>query len=105
MSADFPLTVEVCDERLTISIGISTLAYAARQGPYFEALTLDPDTHQYDESRVRITDETVFAKEVARQLNQENEAGATLVHFLLDKAAEEVVEQGGEGISIPHLGT
>ena len=105
MSANSPLTVEVRDDRLTIEIGISTLAFAARQGPYFEALTLDPETHQYDESRVTITDETDNAKEVARQLNQENEAGATLVHLLLDKAAEEVVEQGGEGISIPHLGT
>lgn len=45
-----------------------------------------------------IADPQAFAKEVCRELNQEEEDGTTPVHRMLDAVMIEAVEQGCEGI-------
>jgi hypothetical protein len=46
-----------------------------------------------------ISDKTVWAQEVVRQLNSEREDGSTPVHRMFDAAFLEALEQGAEGIS------
>lgn len=80
-----PLQVEVAGGRLTISIGIGTLAFAV----------------QHAENRwpkdIFISDPYEFAKDVSRMLLKEAEDGTTAVHLLLDKAAVDATDQGSEG--------
>ena len=81
-----PLSVKIEEGALTISIGIGVLAYAVQMN------------ENSWESGWRIADIPVFAKEVLRELERDDETGATRVHRLLEDAAEEVLEQGGDGI-------
>lgn len=91
------LSIEIADGRLCISIGVSALCHAATSGPYFDSICAESD------QEITITDEDVFAKEIVRELHQEEENGTTLVHLMLDKAAERAVESGAEGIEIPEV--
>lgn len=50
------------------------------------------------EPRYRITNAKAFAKDVVRALNDEEEDGTTPIHRLMDKACEEAIEQGAEGV-------
>lgn len=50
------------------------------------------------EPRSRVTDVKAFAAAVVEELDREEENGATLVHHLFDRAMEEAVENGCEGI-------
>lgn len=84
-----PLSVSVADGVLSISIGVDVLAHAIsvgrRYGSPFDLIVTDPDA---------------FAKEVALELQSEEEDGTTRVHMLLDEVALSVAENGGEGIDI-----
>ncbi len=88
------LEVKIVCGVLTITIGISTLAFATHMNGEFDAY----DGEAGDFLRTTITDEAVFAKEVAHVLNEEEEDGTTLVHLMLDKAAGLAIEQGAEGV-------
>lgn len=46
----------------------------------------------------KVTDAAVFAKEVVRELNSEDEEGTTAVHKMFDAAFNEAIEQGAEGV-------
>lgn len=46
----------------------------------------------------RVTNPEVFAKEMVRALNDEDEQGTTPIHRLLDEATNEAIESGAEGI-------
>jgi hypothetical protein len=48
---------------------------------------------------VEVTDEQQAAKSIVRYLNDEDEEGSTVIHFALDKALRNAVEQGEEGFS------
>lgn len=91
------LSVEIVDGELSIRIGVSILCFATINGAYFETLV--------DEAEVKypvITDDDAFAAAILHELRREqNEAGETLVHQMLDKAAEMATEQGAAGISFP----
>lgn len=88
------LKVTIEDERLVISIGIETLGTAILQGPYFDRLW-GVGREAY------ISDEEKFGKSILHALKREvNETGETLVHKMLDAAAEYVFEYGEEGIDI-----
>jgi hypothetical protein len=50
------------------------------------------------EPRYRITDPELFAGAFVRELNREDEQGTTLIHRLFDKAMDEALEQGAEGV-------
>lgn len=47
----------------------------------------------------QVTNVAKFAREVVRELNEEDEDGTTLIHEMFDAAFNQVIEQGGEGIS------
>jgi hypothetical protein len=93
---DAALEVKIENEKLIISIGISTLANAAISGPYFTEVVND---HDGDEDCIKI-DASVFAQSILAALNNEEEDGTTLIDKMLDSAAEWVFEQGYEGIEI-----
>lgn len=78
---DNPLTVEIKDGCLCISIGVKTLAFAITHSP---------------ELNLNVTDFEGFAADVARELRDEQEDGTTPVHLLLDEAAAKAVENGSE---------
>lgn len=94
---DQELKIEIQNDELIIRIGISTLAVAARNCQYCDAIIMD---HDADEEAVKITDEKVFAESILLALKREEEDGTTLVHKMLDSATEYVVEYGENGIEI-----
>ena len=53
--------------------------------------------HQIAE-RYRIADRDVFAKEVCRAINREDERGDTPFHKMFDEAMEYAISQGCEGL-------
>ena len=94
--ADAPLSVKVTDGRLVISIGISTLAFAAQECNY---------CYSYDQTvndfvhHMKVTDPLLFAKELVTELQEEDEEGTTSVHLMIDKAVEQAVENGARGFN------
>lgn len=82
---------------ITISLGKLDLKRAAIGLPDFEQE--DPDTGEF--LIPKVTDPAMFAKEVYRRLNDEEEDGTTIVHRMFDDAIKEAVEQGAEGIVFP----
>lgn len=51
----------------------------------------------YD-TRFRVTDPSVFAKELCHALNDEDEIGTTPIHRLFDECILAAIDQGAEGI-------
>ena len=90
------LEVKLSDGKLIIEIDVPTLCFAATHGPYFDDIVAAADG-----AEIRITNEQEFAKAILSELRQEEEDGTTLVHIMLDKAAEQAVENGAEGIELP----
>ena len=100
-SHDMPLRFRLSHGCLTISIGVDTLAIAARNAPEIERLFVWSDkTATYDESRFRITDPHKFAEEVVRQLNDEEDDGSTMFTRMMDTAFLAAIENGAEGVEI-----
>jgi len=88
------LTVAVEGERLVISIGIETLAWAAEHNPLTESYGDDGEFRNY-----KVTDPGIFAAEVVNALHREDEEGTTPVHTLFDHAFLTAIESGCEGAS------
>lgn len=80
------LEVEIVDGRLVISIGINVMCHAIQLGPYFG----DDD--------LRITDNLEFARSVRNRLVEEEEDGSTLIHRALNRAAQNAIESGDDGV-------
>lgn len=96
MSRNDALKVAIQDGVLVISIGVETLAKATQ---FCSSMSrFNEKTGQYDEPE--ITDPDKFALEVVTALNDEDEDGTTLVHQAIDKAAEQAIEMGAEGIRL-----
>lgn len=72
-------------DEIVIRVPISTIPYAASAG--------------LEDCDVEVTDLTAAAKSIVRYLNDEDEEGSTPVHFALDTALRNAVEQGEEGFS------
>lgn len=83
---DQELQVVIEDGRLIMSIGINLLTSAAIE---CDAL---------DHGDFEITDADVFAAEIARKLEDEEEDGTTLIHHAFDRAAELAIESGCDGV-------
>lgn len=83
---DKPLTVEIVDDVLTISIGVATLAFAVQQADIWDEMP-------------RIADVDVFARDVKVALEQEDEEGTNAIHELFDAAAVRAVEEGSTGVA------
>lgn len=79
------LSVKIEDGQLKISIGIALLAFAV-QGQ-----------DQWPEE-FYVSDIREFAKSMVYRLQREAEDGTTPVHRMLDAAADDVLEQGDEGV-------
>jgi hypothetical protein len=86
------LLIEVRDGRLEITIGIEALAIAIKVG-LIEGYNLETDP--------TITDIPAAADAIVDALSNEDELGATMVHFMFDQAARHAVEQGAAGIIVP----
>lgn len=87
MKKDDHLKVEIVDDRLVISIGVGLVAFAVQT----------PDATDWPND-FYISDPAVFAKELVRALEDEEEDGTTPVHRMLDAAALATLENGGLGI-------
>lgn len=74
--------------RIVISCQISALKSAVAGA--CDLWTIDGD--------FKVTNPKLFALEVVRELNAEDEDGTTLVHKMFDAAFNEVIDQGGMGI-------
>lgn len=91
---DQPLSVEVMDGCLIISIGIGTLAFSAQSQEPFNA---------YDERMGNwrdywiIKDPLEFARDVRNEAGREEEDGSTPLTDFLDKVCAEALEQGCVG--------
>jgi len=90
---DKPLTVEVKDNKLIISIGIDTLAFVAERCPHF----YNYDKHNNEEKYVTVVDNNELAHDVVRALTDEEEDGSTILHRLIDDAIEDAYEDGSLG--------
>ena len=97
MPANKRLTVEVVDDELRISIGISTLKFAAEHSPGPPLTWYDEEIDEY--MGFKITDEKYFAKGTARALKHEEEDGSTLVRILLNNAMMTAIEEGSLGVA------
>lgn len=53
---------------------------------------------EHMEVRQIITDASAFMQAVLDELNRDDEQGSTLIHAMFDKAINEAIEQGAEGI-------
>ena len=89
-----PMEVKVVGGMLVISIGINCLARALEASPRFY-------NGESGEQDLKVTDPEVFAREVARALQREEEDGSTPLHVLFDNAAESAIEDGCEGVKVP----
>lgn len=89
-----PLEVSFSEDEIVIRIGMEQLATAAKYNPRLEAY----DTISAEFFQPEVTDQAVFAREIVNRLESEEEDGTTLVHLMLDKAVEQAIEYGAEGI-------
>lgn len=96
---DAPLSVEISHGRLVISIGVETMAHVVEVGSGFEEY--DPRTKQF--LHPKITDPWGFAHDVLRELESEQEDGTTPVHLLLDRAADEAINNGSQYVDMPPM--
>ena len=87
--ADQGLRVTIDDGRLVISIGVDVLCFAAESCARF----YDGEVDKYT---LKITNKAMFARDVLRMLEREQEDGTTPVHTLLDNAFEAAVDDGCE---------
>lgn len=78
----------VRDGVLEIRVAVSTLPVAMKGACDLGVI----------DGNFRVTDETAFAREVARALNDEDEQGTTLVHRMFDAAFVAAIENGADGI-------
>ena len=46
--------------------------------------------------RSKVTNSEGFAKEIAAELNDEDEDGSTMIHKMFDKAINQAIEQGAQ---------
>ena len=97
MSTGFPLRCTSIGATIDMLIGYNALRFAAEQHPDFwdgKSGSSVPN--------ITITDEAVFALEVARAINDEGEDGSTLLTRMLDAAIRKAVESGCEGVRLPN---
>ena len=95
---DYPLQHKIDRGVLTISIGIDTLAWAFEHqdenNPY-EEISHDEDGPVSNfVQRYKVIDNEEFARDVIRELFNEEEDGSNPINVLLDKMCIEAVDQG-----------
>ena len=84
---DQPLKAEVVDDKLVISIGVGTLAWAAKKkngGPV--------------PNKYKIACKQQWARDVANALEHDDEVGNTPLTELLDNAMQSAMDRGSTGL-------
>jgi hypothetical protein len=95
MKPQTPLSVVVQNGELVIRIGVNSLVCATAYGDA---------SHQFDDEageyirNFAITDACQFAKDVALQMQREEEDGSTPLSDLLDKMAQAAIDDGSLGV-------
>ena len=84
--------------KLTIEIGVETMAFAA-QRLYDEQAFNASDGEKEAEADFYVADADEFARSVVRRLEREAEDGTNAIHLLLDTAFNEVAERGEDGLA------
>ena len=84
-------SVTVEGDELVIRITLDTLCHAVTMADNWP-------TDYEGKSMATITDRPLFVKELIGQLQNENEQGATPLHFLFDEAALAVLNAGTEAV-------
>lgn len=99
--ADYSKSLEVKIERdaVVIRIGIQTLAHAVTYADWANNWKESEDGGDYIRT-FAITDVRQFAKDVVSAMQAEEEDGSSLLTDLLDKAAEEAVNDGSLGLDV-----
>lgn len=87
------LSVKIARGVLRIEIGVTTLKKVAENHPKYWQPTID-------KTAIVVSDPALFAAEVLRALQDEDEEGTTAVHRLFDAAISAVSESGGEGLDV-----
>jgi hypothetical protein len=93
---DKPLTVEIVDGELRISIGIGTLKFSTENSPDTRLNWFDEDLDDY--VGYKVSDEEEFARDVKNALNAEEEDGTTPLHTVIDNACVTAIEEGSLGM-------
>lgn len=95
-----PLEVRVENNRLEISIGIDTLAFAAEDNDSW---------HEWDGKQFvpiwKVVDNKGWAKDVAHEMQKDQEDGSSPLTNFLDKMFEKTIDQGSLSVWSPELGT
>lgn len=86
-------TVAVEGEELVIRITLDTLCHAVTMADNWP-------TDCEGKSAATIIDRPLFVKELIGELMNENEHGATPLHFLFDEAALALIEAGSEAVEL-----
>jgi hypothetical protein len=85
--ADAPLSARIENDQLVISIGVSTLAFAAHSSP------------EGYMAGSKIVNPLGFAKDVLAELTDESETGMTTITQMLDQGCEAAADQGSEHVA------
>lgn len=83
---DQPLSIEIKNGRLEMSIGVDCLLAAIEYG-------LEMRAEEFE-----VTDKSKWLGEIVNALHIEEEDGSTVIHRAIDTAALQAIENGAEGI-------
>lgn len=89
---DKPLTVELVEDELRITVGISVLTCAFENAPHNRAFADFVDGE--GKVKLHVTSEAGFGKDVLRELLCEEEDGATPISDLLNKMIVSAINEG-----------
>jgi hypothetical protein len=85
-----PLICRVIGDRLIISIGIETLAWAAKDrngGPV--------------PNRTKVSNKAEWANDVSLAITHEDEIGNSMIHDMIDQAMQDAMDSGSIGLTFP----
>ena len=83
---DQPLSIEIKNGRLEMSIGVDCLLAEIEYG-------LEMRAEEFE-----VTDKSKWLGEIVNALHIEEEDGSTVIHRAIDTAALQAIENGAEGI-------
>lgn len=91
-----PLKFEIKDGLVIISIGVGTMAFCSKVGLQ--------SIGQWGKNIGAITHNEGFCREILRELQQEDETGATMFTDMMDKATLDAIDQGSQYVNHLHKG-
>jgi hypothetical protein len=95
MPADQYLSCQVEGDELVFRIGIDTLAYASDESDLFKPF--DEDINDFV-PKWKVIDATGWAKDIAHEMNDEDEIGGSPLIYFLEKMFEKALDQGSTSL-------